>query len=78
MHFRLPNLKGYIIILVAIDSLSKYAQLTLYLRVVTEVFIDNVMNLHGMPRASMSSRVTSHFWKELFMTQRIKVATDSA
>nr|GEW80641.1 hypothetical protein [Tanacetum cinerariifolium] len=70
----LPNFKGYTIIMVVIDRLSKYAHFA-PLRAnynapqVVELFVQTVMKHHGIPHSIVSDRdkvFTSAFWSHLF------------
>lgn len=59
------------IILVVVDRLSKYAYFIPFKDplLVAELFIKNVVHLHGIPKSIVSDRdkvFMSNFWKELF------------
>lgn len=54
----LPKSKGFDVILVVVDKLSKYGH-----------FIREVVKLHGIPSSIVSDRdptFLSHFWQEIF------------
>lgn len=81
----LPNSFGYTTIMVVIDRLTKYAHFvalkTEYTsRMVAEVFMNQVVKLHGMPKSIVSDRgkvFTSNFWKNLFQLQGTTLAMSS-
>lgn len=70
----LPLSKGYSVIVVAIDRLSKFAHFVLLRSNFTapqaaEVFIDIVVKLHRIPTSIVLDRgkvLTSSFWQNLF------------
>nr|KYP46439.1 Transposon Ty3-I Gag-Pol polyprotein [Cajanus cajan] len=70
----LPLSHGFTVILVVIDRLSKYAHFftmkTDYTsKQVAEIFVKNVVKLHGFPKTIVSDRdkvFTSQFWQHLF------------
>lgn len=70
----LAKSKGFEVIWVVVDRLSKYAHFILLkrpfsARVLAEVFVKEIVRLHGVPQAIVSDRdpvFTSAFWKKLF------------
>ena len=66
----LPKSKGYDVIYVVVDCLSKYAHVIPLKHPYTatsmaEKFITNIVKLHGMPHSIVSNRdrvFTSKFW----------------
>lgn len=70
----LPKSKGYEVILVIVERLSKYCHFLplkhLYnSRSIFKVFTKEGVRLHGIPLSIVSDRdpiFVSHFWKELF------------
>lgn len=70
---RLPKSKGFEVVWVVVDRLSKYACFILLKRPfsaksLAEVFVKEVVCLHGIPQAIVSDRdpiFMSMFWKEL-------------
>ena len=70
----LPPAKGKSTILVVVDWLTKYAHFCAMKSPYTaasiaQVFIENIVKLHGMPRSIVSDHdriFTSKFWTELF------------
>lgn len=71
----LPKLRGYSIIMVVVDILSRYDHFValeppITTRVVAELFAREVVRLHEIPRSIVSDRdpiFVSAFWKELFI-----------
>jgi hypothetical protein len=71
----LPKSKGYEVILVVVDRLTKYSHFIAltYLYTATTVsqtFLDNVYKLHGLPINIVYNRDSifiSRFWKELMI-----------
>ena len=82
----LPNSFGFIVIMVVVDRLSKYGHFaplkTDYnSKMVAEVFMQNIVKLHGMPKSIVSDRdkiFTSQFWQHLFKLQSTSLAMSSA
>ncbi|GAU11620.1 hypothetical protein TSUD_346120 [Trifolium subterraneum] len=82
----LPSSHGYTVILVVVDRLTKYAHFipmkTDYSsKSVAEVFMQNVVKLHGLPKSIVSDRdkvFTSAFWQQLFKLQGTTLAMSSA
>ncbi|KOM54502.1 hypothetical protein LR48_Vigan10g039400 [Vigna angularis] len=74
---RLPKSKGQDAILVIVDRLSKYWHFIplrhpYTTRTVAEVFVREVVKLHGIPKTIMSDRdplFLSAFWREMFKMQ---------
>jgi hypothetical protein len=70
----LPKSGNKSIIMVVVDFLSKYAhfcalQHPFKSSMVTQVFMDNIFKLHGMPQSIVMDcdpTFTSNFWQELF------------
>lgn len=82
----LPISKGWDVILVVVDRLSKYAHLIplrhpFSAKTVAEVFIREVVKLHGFPETMVSDRDTvflNEFWSALFTTQGTDLKRSSA
>ncbi|XP_041009433.1 uncharacterized protein K02A2.6-like [Juglans microcarpa x Juglans regia] len=82
----LPILRGYSVILVVVDRLSKYAHFMplkhpFTAAQVASLFFNNVFKLHGLPKTIVSdygSIFTSSFWKELFRLQGVNLSYSSA
>jgi hypothetical protein len=80
----LPKSEGFDTILVVVDRFSKYAHSPppplkhpSSAAKVAQVFLDNVVKLHGTPRSLVSDRdkvFTSCFWKALFSSLNTKLA----
>ncbi|GJS31472.1 ty3-gypsy retrotransposon protein [Tanacetum coccineum] len=82
----IPNSKGYTVIMVVIDRLSKYAHFA-SLRAnytahqVAELFVQTVVKLHGIPRFIVYDRdkvFTNAFWSHLFKFQGTSLNMSSA
>jgi hypothetical protein len=73
----LPKLVNKSVIMVVVDSLSKYAHLCALQHPFTtsamaQIFMDNIFKLYGMPHSIVYDRVptfTNNCWKELFGLQ---------
>ena len=71
----LPNSQTYNAIFVVVDRFSKMAhfipiQIQISAPELAQIFLDNVVRLHGFPRSIVSDRdprFLSHFWRELFL-----------
>nr|GEU31312.1 transposon Tf2-1 polyprotein [Tanacetum cinerariifolium] len=82
----LPKLKGYEVILVVVDRLSKYCHFIplkplFTARSLAEIFLKEVIRLHGIPKSLLSDRdplFLSTFWKEIFSLQGSKLKFSSA
>lgn len=82
----LPRSHGMDTILVLVDRLSKYAyfislQHPFTARGVAELFLEEVVRLHGVPRSIISDRdkvFMSHFWQELFKLQGTELRHSTA
>ena len=70
----LPNSRTFTAIFVVVDRFSKMAhfiptQTQISAPELAQIFLDNVVRLHGFPRSIVSDRdprFLSHFWRELF------------
>lgn len=82
----LPNSKGFSVIMVVVDQLSKYDHFMLLNRdfssiTVAEVFIHSVLKLHRLPRSIVCDRdkvFTSHFWQHLFSKMGTSIQMSTA
>ena len=82
----LPLSHGYSVILVIIDRLSKFSHflpLTADFSTpkVADVFIKEIVSIHGLPQTIVSNRdkvFTSKFWEQTCARQGIKLAHNSA
>ena len=78
----LPTSFGFLVIMVVVDRLSKYAHFMALrdrytVRSVAEAFFNNVVKLHGLPKSIVSNQdkvFTSQFWKHLFKLQGTTLA----
>ena len=73
--------EGYSVILVVVDRLTKFAH---FIPVkhpysaasIAQLFMDNVVKLHGLPNSIVSNRDTifiSHFWRDLFKLYQVNL-----
>ena len=82
----LPSSKGKSTILVVVDRLTKYAHFCAVRNPyaaasIAQIFIENIVKLHGMPRSIVSDRdriFTSKFLTELFQLQGTKLKISTA
>lgn len=82
----LPKSEGFSVILVVVDRLSKYAHFIPikhpYTAVsIAQVFMDNVVKLHGLPNSIVTDRDTifiSKFWRELFKLYKVNLHLTTA
>ena len=82
----LPPSQGKTTILVVVDRLTKYAHFYPLAHldiaiIVAQVFVDNIVKLHGIPQSIVSDRdkvFTSNFWKELFRLQGTQLSMSTA
>ena len=82
----LPNSKGYSVIMVVVDRLSKYAHFIPISHLYTaskiaQVFLANIFKLHGLPDFIVTDSdptFTSTFWKELYKMQGTTLKFSSA
>nr|KYP48938.1 Transposon Ty3-I Gag-Pol polyprotein [Cajanus cajan] len=82
----LPIVKGYSVILVVVDRLSKYGHFQplkpdFTSLQVAEAFISSIVRLHGIPKTIVSDRdrvFMSRFWQQLFTLQGTTLAMSSA
>jgi RNase H-like domain found in reverse transcriptase/Reverse transcriptase (RNA-dependent DNA polymerase)/Retroviral aspartyl protease/Integrase zinc binding domain len=82
----LPKSKGYEVILVIVDRLTKYSHFLPLTHPysatsVAQLFLDNIYKLHGIPSSIVSDRdpiFTSRFWKELMNKLDVKLKMSTA
>ena len=73
----LPKSKGFDVVLVVMNRMSKYGHFILIkhpytIRSITEIFVKEIIILHGVPISIASDRdptFMSHFWQKLFKLQ---------
>jgi len=82
----LPPSQGYSVIMVIIDKFSKFGHFIplkadFTSKIVAEVFLQQIIKLHGFPRSIISDRdkvFISKFWQQLFQAQGTKLKMSSA
>ena len=82
----LPAARGYIVIMVVVDRLLKYADFIPlkhpYMAItVAKAFIDNIVRLHGIPTSIISDHdkvFVRLFWKTLFQLQGTTLSMSSS
>lgn len=82
----LPKSKGYEVILVVVDRLTKYAHFVglthpFSASSVAQVFMESIYKLHGLPLNIVSDRdpiFTSRFWQELMTKLEVKLNMGTA
>lgn len=82
----LPKSKGFEAIFVIVDRLSKYSHFVplkhpYTAKVVAEIFVKEVVRLHGIPVSIISDRdpiFVSNFWRELFKLQGTQLRMSTA
>jgi hypothetical protein len=82
----LPSSDHYNAIVVVVDRLTKYAHFVpikhpYTAQGIARVFLDNIVKLHGLPRAIITDRdpiFFSTFWKELFRLYTVKLSLTTA
>lgn len=82
----LPSSSGKTVILVVVDLLTKQAHFSALpthftATLVAEVFIRDIVRLHGIPTSLVSDRdplFLSQFWQELFQLQGTQLSMSSA
>uniref|UniRef100_A0A6N2KZ88 Integrase catalytic domain-containing protein n=1 Tax=Salix viminalis TaxID=40686 RepID=A0A6N2KZ88_SALVM len=82
----LPMSKGYNVILVVVDRLSKYNHFIPIAHpytatIVARIFMDNIFKLHGIPNSIVCDRdavFTSKFWQEVFHLSGTKLMMSTA
>ena len=82
----LPTSKGKNVILVVVDRLTKYSHFIplahpYTVKKVADLFMENVVKLHGPPSIIISDRdriFTSKLWQEIFSALKIKLHFSTA
>jgi hypothetical protein len=82
----LPKSQGCNVILVVVDRLTKFAHFIplkhpYTTSVVVQLFMDNIVKLHGTPESIVTDRDTvfvSSFWRELFKLYRVNLKLSTA
>jgi hypothetical protein len=78
----LPKSEGHSVILVVVDRLTKFAHFIpvkhpYNAATVAQLFMDNVVKLHGLPNSIVSDKDTifiSHFWRDLFKLYQVNLS----
>lgn len=82
----LPKSQGFSVIMVVVDRLTKFGYFIpvkhpYTAATIAQLFLDNVVKLHGLPQTIVSDRDTifvSSFWKALFKLYKVNLALSSA
>jgi len=82
----LPKSKGYSVIMVVVDRLTKFAHFIpmkhpYSAATVAQLFMDNIVKMHGLPNIIVSDRdriFVSAFWKHLFKLYRVNLTLSTA
>jgi len=82
----LPKSKGYSVILVVVDRLTKFAHFLpvkhpYIAATIAQLFLDNIVKLYGLPKSIVSDRDTifvSHFWRQLFKLYKVDLSLSTA
>jgi hypothetical protein len=77
----LPKSEGFLVIMVVVDRLTKFAHFIPIKHpyttpTIAKIFLDNIVKLHGMLHFIVSDRDTifvSTFWKELFKLYKVNL-----
>jgi transposase InsO family protein len=82
----LPKSKAYSVILVVVDRLTKFSHFLplkhpYNAHTVAQLFLDNVVKLHGLPNSIVTDRdsiFVSVFWKQLFKLYKVNLTLSTA